>query len=163
MGDPATLPGMLINGVISNSLARGNIGKGLAINAALFAGAKGLGSIGSLGSSTANAAGAMQSADIVANPALSYGATNTAAGSAMAAPTTSPSLLNSITGGLQSANTWANQNPVAANIGFQMAASLLAPEPPPAMAPPPGLMRGQQFQVEQPQYAMFQPKPISLI
>ena len=83
MGDPATLPGMLINGVISNRLAKGDIGKGLAINAALFAGAKGLGSLGAMGSSTA---GATQAANIAAQPALGYGAANTAAGSAMAAP-----------------------------------------------------------------------------
>ena len=79
----------------------------------------------------------------------------------MAAPAASPSLLSSLTGGLQSANTWANQNPVAANIGFQTASSLLAtPEPAPIS---PNLMRGQQFQMEQPQYAMAPQQPISLI
>lgn len=59
--------------------------------------------------------------------------------------------------------SFAKENPYAVGIGLQSANSLLATQPPPAMAPPPGLMRGQQFQVEQPQYAMFQPKPISLI
>jgi hypothetical protein len=159
MGDPATLPGMLINGVISNRLAKGDIGKGLAINAALFAGAKGLGSLGAMGSSTA---GATQAANIAAQPALGYGAANTAAGSAMAAPASS-SLMSSLTSGLQSANTFANQNPVTTNIGLQTAGSLLTPPEPLPMAPPPGLMPGQQFQMEQPMYAMSQQQPISLI
>lgn len=158
MGDPATLPGMLINGVISNRLAKGDIGKGLAINAALFAGAKGLGSLRAMDPSTA---GATQATNVAAQPALSYGGANTAAGSAMAAPAASPSLLSSLTGGLQSANTWANQNPVAANIGLQTASSLLAtPEPAPISS---NLMRGQQFQMEQPQYAMAPQQTISLI
>jgi len=108
----------------------------------------------------AGAAGATQAAGITPQPALGNGAANTAAGSAMAAPASS-SLMSSLTGGLQSANTWANQNPVAANIGFQTASSLLStPEPAPIS---PNLMRGQQFQMEEPQYAMAQRQPISLI
>ena len=118
------------------------------------------GTTAATGAAGAGAAGATQAASIAANPALSMGAANTAAGSAMAAPASS-SLMSSLTGGLQSANTWANQNPVAANIGFQTASSLLStPEPAPIS---PNLMRGQQFQMEEPQYAMAQRQPFSLI
>jgi hypothetical protein len=95
-----------------------------------------------------------------AGTALSYGAKNLGTAGTTSA---SPSLLSQLSGGLQSANTWANQNPVSANIAMQTASGLLTPPPPPEMAPPPGLARGQQFQMEQPtQYAMGSPR-ISLI
>ena len=59
--------------------------------------------------------------------------------------------------------SFAKENPMAVGIGLQSANSLLAQQPPTPMAPPPGLMRGQQFQTEQPQMAMFHPPQISLI
>jgi hypothetical protein len=114
------------------------------------------------GATGAGAAGATQAAGIAAQPALSMGAANTAAGSAMAAPASS-SLMSSLTSGLKSANTFANQNPAITNIGLQTAGSLLATPEPAPMAPPPGLMRGQQFQTEQPMYGMAPQQPISLI
>lgn len=59
--------------------------------------------------------------------------------------------------------SFAKQNPMAVGIGLQSANSLLTPPPPPEMAAPPGLMRGQQFQTEQPMYGMAPQQPISLI
>ena len=59
--------------------------------------------------------------------------------------------------------SFAKQNPMAVGVGLQSANALLTPPEPLPMAPPPGLMRGQQFQTEQPQMAMFQPPQISLI
>lgn len=74
---------------------------------------------------------------------------------------TSPSLGTQLSGGLQGITQFARENPMAVGIGLQSANSLLAQQPP-TVATPPGLMRGQQFQTEQPQYAMYQ-QPISLI
>lgn len=60
-------------------------------------------------------------------------------------------------------NTFANQNPITTQVGLGALQSAMTPAPPPEMAPPPGLARGQQFQMEQPtQYAMGSPS-ISLI
>ena len=59
--------------------------------------------------------------------------------------------------------SFARENPMAVGVGLQSANSLLAQQPPAPMAPPPGLMRGQQFPVEQPMYAMAPQQPISLI
>jgi hypothetical protein len=52
---------------------------------------------------------------------------------------------------------------VLLGVGLQSANSLLTPPEPLPMAPPPNLMRGQQFQMEEPMYAMAQRQPISLI
>lgn len=118
------------------------------------------GSVYGAASGMASAApAATQAANIAANPALSMGAANTAAGSAMA----SPGLLATLKNVPSALNTFSKENPVATGIGLQSASSLLAEEPPAPMAPPPGLMRGQQFQMEQPMYAMAQRQPISLI
>jgi hypothetical protein len=59
--------------------------------------------------------------------------------------------------------SFAKQNPMAVGVGLQSANSLLTPPTQPEMAAPPGLMRGQQFQTEQPMYGMAQRQPISLI
>jgi hypothetical protein len=59
--------------------------------------------------------------------------------------------------------SFAKQNPMAVGVGLQSANSLLTPPPQPEMAAPPGLMRGQQFQTEQPMYGMAPQQPISLI
>lgn len=59
--------------------------------------------------------------------------------------------------------SFAKQNPMALGVGLQSANALLTPPPQPEMAAPPGLMRGQQFQMEQPMYAMAPQQPISLI
>lgn len=96
---------------------------------------------------------------IFANPSQAiYAATGGSTGliPSMTAPVTMMDRLGAM-------GSFAKENPMAVGIGLQSANSLLATQPPPAMAPPPGLMRGQQFQVEQPQYAMYQPNPISLI
>ena len=123
--------------------------------ALMGAGAAGAGAGAGAAGAGAGAAGAG-----TAGTALSYGAANLGTAGTTSA---SPSLLSKLSGGFQSANTWANQNPFTANMAMQTAGSLLAPVPPPEMAPPPGLMRGQQFQMEDPtQYAMGSPR-ISLI
>ena len=122
-------------------------------------GGLGGGVYGAASKMAAAAPAATQAAGIAVNPALSMGAANTAAGSAMA----SPSFLSTLKNVPSALNTFANQNPVATGIGLQTASSLLAEEPPAPMAPPPGLMRGQQFQMEEPMYAMAQRQPISLI
>ena len=117
------------------------------------------GGYGSIGAGSAfNAAAPFANATMP-----TYAATGTSTGLIPSSTATSPSLLSSFTGGLQSLNTFANQNPVTTNIGLQTAGSLLTPPEPLPMAPPPGLMRGQQFQMEQPMYAMSQQQPISLI
>jgi hypothetical protein len=59
--------------------------------------------------------------------------------------------------------SFAKNNPMAVNVGLQSANSLLTPPEPLPMSAPPGLARGQQFQMEEPQYAMAQRQPISLI
>jgi hypothetical protein len=159
MGDPVTMA--LIGGSIGAMSNKRDPLKGAIMGAVGgYGGGALLGSGAAGAASAANAAGATQAAGIAAQPALGYGAANTAAGSAMAAPASS-SLMTSLTSGLKSANTFANQNPVITNIGLQTAGSLLAtPEPAPIS---PNLMRGQQFQIEEPQYAMAQRQPISLI
>lgn len=59
--------------------------------------------------------------------------------------------------------SFAKENPMAVGVGLQSANALLTPPPQPEMAAPPGLMRGQQFQMEQPMYGMAPQQPISLI
>jgi hypothetical protein len=59
--------------------------------------------------------------------------------------------------------SFAKENPMAVGVGLQSANSLLTPPEPLPMAPPPNLMRGQQFQTEQPMYGMAPQQPISLI
>ena len=102
------------------------------------------------------AASATQTAGIAANPALSYGAANTAAGSTMA----SPSLFTTMKNIPSALNTFAKENPVTTNIATQMAKDEFFQPPPPIQ--PAGLLRGNQIPMEQQQYAMYQ-KPISLI
>ena len=163
MGDPVTMAmiGAAVGGTYGAATGKDPL-KSAMMGAAVGGGGAlmGAGGLGAAGAKGAGAASATQAAGIAAQPALGYGAVNTAAGSSMAA---SPSLLSSFTGGLKSINTFANQNPVTTNIGLQTASSLLATPEPLPMAPPPGLMRGQQFQMEEPQYAMAQRQPISLI
>lgn len=64
---------------------------------------------------------------------------------------------------LNAMGSFAKQNPMAVNVGLQSANALLTPPEPLPMAAPPGLMRGQQFQTEQPMYGMAPQQPISLI
>jgi hypothetical protein len=108
------------------------------------------------------AANAAQASNIAAQRALSYGATQTAAGQTLNQGL-GASLLSGAKDAFGGINTFAKQNPIATQVGLGALQSAVTPPPPPEMAPPPGLMRGQQFQMEDPtQYAMGSPR-ISLI
>lgn len=148
---------MMIGAALGAATNRRNPLQGAMLGGAL--GGIGGGVYGAASKMAAAAPMATQAAGIAANPALSMGAANTAAGSAMA----SPSFLSTLTNVPSALNTFAKENPVTTGIGLQTANSLLATPEPPPMAPPPGLARGQQFQMEQPMYAMSQQQPISLI
>jgi hypothetical protein len=157
MGDPVTM-GMIGAGVgaITN---RRNPLQGALLGGALggFGGA----AIGGIKNTTA-LANAAQTANIATQPALGMAATQTAAGQ-----TLNQGLGTSLLSGAKDAfggiNTFARQNPIATQVGLGALQSAVTPVPPPEMAPPPGLMRGQQFQMEEPtQYAMGSPR-ISLI
>lgn len=148
---------MMIGAALGAATNRRNPLQGAMLGGAL--GGIGGGVYGAASKMAAAAPAATQATNIAMNPAVSMGAANTAAGSAMA----SPSFLSTLKNVPSALNTFANQNPVTTGIGLQSASSLLATPEPPPMAPPPGLMRGQQFQMEEPQYAMAQRQPISLI
>lgn len=166
MGNPATLPGMLINGVVSNALARGNVGKGLAINAALFAGAKGLGSLTSGVPAAVSQGGTYVPAQNVGNVGVEGLKQNIFAGGG--SPVGMTSGVGSVPpqqSALSSAMQFANQNPYVTAMGLQTAGNVLFPEQQPMVAAPSaGLLRGTLSAMEQPQYsAMAQRQPISLI
>ena len=188
MGDPVTMAmiGAAVGGTygaatgkdpLKSAMMGAAVGGGGALMGAGglgAAGAKGAGAAGStglkLGASSSGLAAPSSFSGVGLAPATSGLSAGNAALSAspnVLAPslgqTASPSLLSSFTSGLKSINTFANQNPVTTNIGLQTAGSLLATPEPAPMAPPPGLMRGQQFQIEEPMYAMAQRQPISLI
>ena len=98
-----------------------------------------------------------QGAGIFATPTMpTYAATGGSTG-LIGSTTATPTIMDR----LGAVGSFAKENPMALNMGLQSANSLLAQQPP-TVATPPGLMRGQQFPVEQPQYAMYQ-QPISLI
>jgi hypothetical protein len=108
---------------------------------------------------SAGAALPAQGAGIFATPTNPvYAATGGSTG--LIGSTTAPVTMMDRLGAMGS---FAKNNPMAVNVGLQSANSLLTPPEPLPMAPPPGLMRGQQFQIEEPQYAMAQRQPISLI
>jgi len=108
------------------------------------------------------AANAAQASNIAAQRALSYGATQTAAGQTLNQGL-GASLLSGAKDAFGGINTFAKQNPLTTQVGLGALQSAVTPAPPPEMAPPPGLMRGQQFQMEDPtQVAMGSPR-ISLI
>ena len=155
MGDPVTMA--VVGAGVGALTNRRNPLQGAMMGGAL--GGLGGGVYGAASKMAATAPAVTQATNIAMNPAVSMGAANTAAGSAMA----SPSFLSTLKNVPSALNTFANQNPVTTGIGLQAANSLLAEEPPAPMAPPPGLMRGQQFQMEEPMYAMAQRQPISLI
>jgi hypothetical protein len=100
---------------------------------------------------------------VFATPSMpTYAATGGTTG--LIGSTTAPVTIgNQLSGGMSALNTFANQNPIATQVGLGALQSAVTPPPPPEMAPPPGLARGQQFEMEQPtQYAMGSPR-ISLI
>lgn len=145
---------MLIGAALGGGLsaARG----GNPITGALLGGIGG-GVYGAASGAAGAASGATQASGIAAQPALGYGAANTAAGSAMA----NPSLFATMKNIPSALNTFAKENPVTTNIATQMAKDEFFQPPPPIQ--PAGLLRGSQIPMEDQQMAMFQPKPISLI
>ncbi len=157
MGDPVTM-GMIGAGVGALTNRRNPL-QGALLGGALggFGGA----AMGGIKGASA-AANAAQAANISAQPALAYGATQTAAGQTLNQGL-GASLLSGAKNAFGGINTFAKENPFTTQVGLGALQSAVTPEPPPPMAPPPGLMRGQQFQMEQPtQYAMGSPR-ISLI
>lgn len=172
MGDPVTMA-MIGAGVgaitnprkpLQGALLGGALGGfgGAAMgagNAAATAGMTGASAV-PVGSTAGAALPAAQGASgIFANATMpTYAATGGTTG--LIGSTTAPVTMMDRLGAMGS---FAKDNPMVVNTGLQSANALLTPPEPAPMAPPPGLMRGQQFQTEQPQMAMFQPPQISLI
>jgi hypothetical protein len=146
--EPMLIGAMLGGGV---SAARG----GNPIKGALL-GAVG-GGIGgaALGSAGVTAGGAAQAAGIAANPALSMGAMNTAAGTAMA----NPGLLATLKEVPSALNTFAKENPFTMNVSSNLLQNEMNRQPVEAM----GLMRGKQIPQQQQQRSSFGVPPISLM
>lgn len=157
MGDPVTMA--MIGAGVGAVTNRRNPLQGALMGGALggFGGA----AMGGIKGASA-AANAAQASNIAAQRALSYGATQTAAGQTLNQGL-GASLLSGAKDAFGGINTFAKENPLTTQVGLGALQSAVTPVPPPEMAPPPGLMRGQQFQTEQPtQYAMGSPR-ISLI
>jgi hypothetical protein len=107
------------------------------------------------GAAGAATGGAAQAAGIAANPALSMGAMNTAAGSAMA----NPGLLATLKQVPSALNTFAKENPFTMNVGSNLAQQEMNRQPIEGM----GLMRGQQIPMDQRQRPSFAAPQISLM
>ena len=107
------------------------------------------------GAAGAATGGAAQAAGIAANPALSMGAMNTAAGSAMA----NPGLLATLKQVPSALNTFAKENPFTMNVGSNLAQQEMNRQPIEGM----GLMRGQQIPMDQRQRPSFATPQISLM
>ena len=146
--EPMLIGAMLGGGV---SAARG----GNPIKGALLGGLGG-GIFGAAsGAAGATAGGAAQTAGIAANPALSMGAMNTAAGSAMA----NPGLLATLKEVPSALRTFSQENPFAMNVGSNLAQQEMNRQPIQSM----GLMRGNQIPQQQQQRSNFGVPQISLI
>jgi hypothetical protein len=191
MGDPVTmamigagvgavtnrrnpLQGALMGGALGGfggSFAKGALTAGNTASTAAMTGANPavMGTAG-MGSTALNPSLAFNTAAPMAKATMpTYAATGGTTG--LIGSTTAPVTFgNQVAGGMSALksdlgalNTFANQNPITTQVGLGALQSAMTPAPPPEMAPPPGLARGQQFQMEQPtQYAMGSPR-ISLI
>lgn len=154
-------------GYAGGSFVGGFGGAGNAASTAAMTGAKAV-PVGASGLTTLPAAPG--AAGVFATPTMpTYAATGGTTG--LIGSTTAPVTVgNQVAGGMSALksdlgalNTFARQNPIATQVGLGALQSAVTPPPPPEMAPPPGLARGQQFEMEQPtQYAMGSPR-ISLI
>lgn len=144
---------MLIGAALGGgvSAARG----GNPITGALLGGMGG-GIYGAAQSAAAGAAGSNLAGQVAANPVMSYGAMNTAAGQAMANPGFGATL-KQIPSAL---GTFSKENPVLATMALQTGAQMLQPQQ--VQTPPAGLMRGNPAQMQAPQYNFGTPN-ISLI
>jgi hypothetical protein len=150
---------------MGGAMGAGNVASTAAMSGAnpALMGTAGMGTSAVGAAATPASAIAPGASTIFANPTMpTYAATGGSTG--LIGSTTAPVTIgNQLSGGMSALNTFANQNPVATQMGMGALQSAVTPEPPPQMAPPPGLMRGQQFEMEQPtQYAMGSPR-ISLI
>lgn len=106
------------------------------------------------GAAGAATGGAAQAAGIAANPALSMGAMNTAAGQAMAAP----SLMSTLQQMPKSFMQFGQENPMAMNLASNAAQEEFRQK----QVPNPGLLRGRPADEQAMQYTSGVPK-ISLI
>jgi hypothetical protein len=145
--EPMLIGAMLGGGV---SAARG----GNPLKGALL-GAVGGGIGGAALTSAGVTAGGAQAAGIAANPALSMGAMNTAAGTAMA----NPGLLATLKEVPSAFNTFAKENPFTMNVGSNLVQQEMNRQPIEGM----GLMRGQQIPMDQRQRPSFAAPQISLM
>lgn len=154
MGDPVTMAmiGAAIGG--GTSAARGGNPLKGALLGAVGGGIGGAVAAGA-GASAAAGAGAAQTAGIAANPALSMGAMNTAAGSTMA----NPGLLATLKQVPSSLNTFAKENPFTMNVGSNLLEQEMNRQPIQSM----GLMRGQQIPQQQQQRSSFGVPQLSLM
>jgi hypothetical protein len=147
MGAPMVL-GAALGGI--TSAARG----GNPLTGALLGGIGG-GVFGAAsGAAGAATGGAAQAAGIAANPALSMGAMNTAAGQAMAAP----SLMSTLQQVPKSFMQFGQENPMAMNLASNMAQEEFRQK----QVQNPGLLRGRPADEQAMQYTSGVPK-ISLI
>lgn len=111
---------------------------------------------GAAGAATgAGTAGAAQAAGIAANPALSMGAMNTAAGSAMA----NPGLLATLKEVPSALQTFSKENPFTMNMGSNLLQQEMNRQPIQGM----GLMRGKQIPTDQQQRPSFGVPQLSLM
>ena len=169
------LQGALLGGVlggVGGSFMSGFGGAGNAAATASMTGAAPAATGVSMVPAAATPASALQgaSSSIFANPSMPvYGATGGSTGliGSTTAPVTMADRFSSGVSALKSdlgaLNTFANQNPIATQVGLGAAKSILSPAPTPP-APTPGLMRGQPSAMtqDQQQYNLGAPK-ISLI
>ncbi len=155
MGDPVTMAmvGAALGGGMSAARG-GNPIKG-ALLGAVGGGIGGAVAAGAGASAGAAAGGAAQAAGIAANPALSMGAINTAAGSAMA----NPGLLATLKQVPSALNTFTKENPFTTNVASNLAQQEMNSQPIQSM----GLMRGNQIPQQQQQKSSFGVPQISLI
>jgi hypothetical protein len=118
------------------------------------AGGSGMGAAGTLTNAGAGGASAYYPVTQVASPA------NPLMPMGQSAIGTTPTFMEQIKGGLQGLGQFGKENPMVGQVGMKAFESLNEPM---AAAPQAGLLRGTPSAIEQPQVAMFQPKPISLI
>lgn len=154
MSDPVTMA--MIGAGVGAVTNRRNPLQGALLGGALggFGGA-------AMGGATATqaAAGATQAANLAAQPAMGYGAAQTAAGQTLNQGL-GASLMSGAKGAFQGISSFAKESPVPTQIAMSGLQNAFQPPPP---ITPQGLLRGSQVAPqEQPQFAMAPPN-ISLI
>jgi hypothetical protein len=147
MGGSSTSPlsiGSFLNGIGTNLASGGNTIKGALMNASLLAG-------------SGNGGSAIDSG---------YGSS----GESLFGFDPTPSSVGSdIWSGIKGTNTWMNQNPVSAQMGMQLAKSLMQPDQPIPYAPAGQIQRGQIAPMDYmsllnpQQQSVIRPQSISLL